>query len=82
MPTKPIFEGKTKCGIVVELSLFLRKKRPTWVFKFHDLAKFLYDEIMDLSKFFQRCDIVIDRYFEDSLKEGVREERGSGLVFV
>ena len=52
---------ETKCGIVVELSMFFRKKRPTWVLSFSDFAKFLYCYIMDLSKQFRRCDVVIDR---------------------
>jgi hypothetical protein len=53
----------SKFSIVVELSMFFRKKRPTWVISFSDFAKFLYGDIMDLSKQFHRCDVIINRYF-------------------
>ena len=36
-----------------------------------------------ISSLFNRCDFITDRYFEGSLKEGTREDRGSGtgLIF-
>ena len=33
---------------------------------------------MDISSLFNTCDVITDRYFEGSLKEGTREDRGSG----
>ena len=39
---------------------------------------------MLMSKNYQRCEIVADRYFEGSLKEGTRNNRGAGgskLIF-
>ena len=69
-------------GCVIELSMLLRKKLPTSVQTFADYARFLYDEIMDISHQYQRCDVVSDRYFEGSLKEGTRENRGSGTGLV
>ena len=33
---------------------------------------------MDISSLFNRCDVITDRYFEGSLKERTREDRGSG----
>ena len=37
---------------------------------------------MEISSSFKRCDVIADRYFEGSLKERTREDRGSakGLV--
>ena len=32
---------------------------------------------MKTTRSFHRCDIIADQYFEGSLKEGVRESRGS-----
>ena len=37
-----------------------------------------------MSKNYERCEIVEDRYFEGSLKEGIRNNRGAGgskLIF-
>ena len=67
---------------VVELSMLLRKTMPSWVQTFGDFSYFLYEEIMDISKSFQRCDVIADRYFEGSLKEGTRNDRGSGKGLV
>ena len=67
-------------GCVVELSMLLRKKQPSWVQAFADFSKFLYEEIMDIARTSQRCDVISDRYFEGSLKEGTREDRGTGLI--
>ena len=67
-----------KKGCVIELFLLLRKKQPSWLQTFADFSKFLYDEIMDISSLFNRCDVIKDRYFEGSLKEGTREDHGSG----
>ena len=36
----------TKSGIVIELSIILRKKRVSWVKSFEDYARFLYHVIM------------------------------------
>ena len=37
---------------------------------------------MVLSKGYQRCDIVADRYFQQSLKGGFRDDRGSGTQII
>ena len=37
---------------------------------------------MDISSLFNRCDVITDRYFEGSLKEGTREDRGSGTGLI
>ena len=79
---KPSFHV-AKSGIVIELSMLFRKKRGSWVKSFEDYARFLYQIIMKSAAPYSRCDIVTDRYFKGSLKEGVRDSRGSnGLVFL
>ena len=46
-----------------------------------DFAVIIYNPII-LSHGYDRVDLVFDRYFEDSLKEGTRNERGTGSMFV
>ena len=62
--------------------MLLRKKQPSWAQTFADFSKFLYNEIMDISSLFNRCDVITDRYFEGGLKEGAREDRGSGAGLI
>ena len=50
--------------------------------RFSDLAIVLYYEIMRLGFHYNRIDIVFDRYFEDSLKEGTRKSRGAGTILM
>ena len=69
-------------GCVIELSMLLRKKQPSWVHPFAYFSKFLYNEIMGISSLFNRCDVIADQYFEESLKEGTREDRGSGTGLI
>ena len=66
-------------GCVIELSMLLRKKQPSCVQTFGDFFKFLYKEIMGISSLF---DVITDRYFEERLKEGIREDRGSGTGLI
>ena len=49
---------------------------------FPDLAIVLYYEIMRLGFDYNRIDIVFDRYFDDSLKEGTRKSRGTGTTLM
>ena len=69
-------------GCMIELSMLLQRKQPSRVQTFADFSKFLYDEIMDISSLFNRCDVIIDRYFEGSLKEWTREDHGSGAGII
>ena len=55
-------------GCVIKLSMLLRKKQPSWVQTFADFFEFFYNEIMDISFLFNRCDVITNRYFEGSLK--------------
>ena len=60
----------------------LRKKRVSWVKYFEDYARFLYHVILKSADPYIRFDIVTDRYFSESLKVGVRHNRGfDGLIF-
>ena len=62
--------------------MLLRKKRVSWMKSFEDYARFLYHVILKSAEPYSRFDIVTDRYFSGSLKEGVRDNRGSeGLIF-
>ena len=49
---------------------------------FSDLGIVLYYEIIRLGFDYNRIDIVIDRYFDDSLKEGTRKSRGTGKILM
>ena len=49
---------------------------------FSDLAIVLYYEIMRLGFDYNKIDIVFDRYFDDSLKEGTRKSRGTGTILM
>ena len=54
----------------------------SWVKSFKDYARFLYNVILKSAEPYSRFDIVTDRYFSESLKQGVRNNRGSdGLIF-
>ena len=62
--------------------MFLWKKQPSWMHTFADFYKFLYNKIMDISSLFNRCDVITERYFKGSLKEGTIEDRGSGTGLI
>ena len=67
---------------MIELSMPLRKKRVSCVKYFEDYARFLYHVILKSAEPYIRFNIVTDRYFSESLKVGVRDNRGfDGLIF-
>ena len=49
---------------------------------FSDLGIVLYHEIMRLGLDYNRIDILFDRYFDDSLKEGTRKSWGTGGILM
>ena len=55
---------------VIELSMPFRQKQPKWVQTLADFSKFWCDDGMVIATTCQRCDVIIDHYFERSLKEG------------
>ena len=68
----------TKAAMVVEMSTVIQINANVPVSTFDDFSKLLYIYILNLSKGYKRVDIVCDRYLEDSIKEDLREDRGSG----
>ena len=49
---------------------------------FSDFAVILYHHIMKLSHGYGHIDLVLGRYFQESSKEGIRNERGSGSMYL
>ena len=79
--SKPTFH-ETKSGIVIEFSILLLfstfKERLSWV---KTMPDFFIMSIKSAEPY-SKCDIVTDIYFLESLKEAIRDNRGSdGLVF-
>ena len=69
---------KDDSGLIIDLSGIINAKADMICSTFQDFADKLYRHIVSLGKNYARIDIVCDRYFGDSLKEGVRKGRGSG----
>ena len=53
-----------------------------WVLTLANFSKFFYNEIKDISSLFNRFDVITNRYFEGSLKEGTWEVPGSGKKLI
>ena len=49
--------------------------------RFIEFASSIYTRLKTLSKGSVRCDVIVDRYFEHSLKENLWIYRGSGSRF-
>ena len=78
-----LMEHDGKSALVIEMSPVIRAKSISLGIEcFSDFAVIIYNHIMKLSHGYDRVDLVFDRYFEDSLKEGTRNERGTGSMFV
>ena len=72
-----------KSALVLEMSPIIRAKScSSGTECFSDFAVIIYHHVMKLSHGYNRIDLVFDRYFEESLKEGTRNERGTGSMFV
>ena len=65
-------------AIIVELSPLIFKYAEIPVDTFIDFAVLLYRKVMEIAKSYDRIDVVLDRYFTDSLKEQTRDSRGVG----
>ena len=69
-----------KSAIILEMSPLIRAKSCSFgIDTFSDFAVIIYDHVMKLSHGYDRVDLVFDRYFQESLKEGTR---GFGSMFV
>ena len=81
---KPNLNPKNRNAIIFDLSAIVRSRSKSNCLTFHYFANYTYRIIMLMSKNYERCEIVADRYFEGSLKEGTRNKRGaegSKLIF-
>ena len=65
-------------ALTIDLSEIINAKANINFPTFKEFAVYLYSYILSRGKYFRRCDVACDRYFEGSLKEGVRHDRGSG----
>ena len=65
-------------AIVIEFSAIIRFHCNIKVNTFNDFAKSIYAYVMELSANFHRIDVICDQYFEKSLKNQTRSERGLG----
>ena len=68
-------------ALVIELSPIVQGQDVTRCENFLELSSILYQRISDLAQGYGRVDIITDRYFNGSLKEGLRESRGVGSFF-
>ena len=64
-------------AIVIELSAVIQAKANSKCTTFNDFASILFFFIMGFAKQYHRCEIIADRYFQGSLKEGTRDKRGN-----
>ena len=63
-----------KAGIVIELSPIVKSRECVTCTNFHHFASIIYRHIMSLASGYERCDVIADRYFDGSLKEGTRDK--------
>ena len=76
-------EQDGKSAIILEMSPIIRAAScSTGIENFSDFAVIIYHHVAKLSHGYDRVDLIFDRYFQESLKEGTRNDRGSGSMFV
>ena len=66
----------SKRSIAVDLSVIVKAKADTPCSTFEEFAAIVFLYIMSIAKNCDTCDVMVDRYFEGSLKERVRKYRG------
>lgn len=76
--TLPLINESIPSAIIIELSAIIQIKGSSDAESFHDFAVIIFYYIMELSKGFSRIDIVADQYFDHSVKEQTRNNRGVG----
>ena len=67
-------------AIIIELNPILRCDFSTNTYD--DFAQKIYIHIMNIAEGYDRVDIISDRYFDNSLKNQTRIERGQGSVLI
>ena len=76
-------EQDGKSAIILEMSPIIRAAScSTGIENFSDFAVIIYHHVAKLSHGYDRFDLIFDRYFQESLKEGTRNDRGSRSMFV
>ena len=72
-----------KSAIILEMSpsIICAKSCSSGVECFSDFALIIYDHVMKLSQGCNCIDLILDRFFQDSLKIGTRSQRVSGSMF-
>ena len=75
-----------KSSIVIEMSPLVRAKafatHTGRLVNFGEFSLLVYYEVMKLASNYDRIDMVFDRYFERSLKQGTRAGRGQGSQYL
>ena len=65
-------------NLLQNTSVIIKMKEGAACSTFNEFASVVYNHIIYLGNGFQRIDVIVDRYFEDSLKGQARKNRGSG----
>ena len=73
---EPVYSSDRK-AIILEASPILRKLGNAAVENFYEFAVVFYNYVVRKALFFNRLDVIFDRYFKNSLKSQTREGRGS-----
>ena len=68
----------SNAAIIIELSAIIRFRSNITVDTFNAFAIAIYTHINNISADYQRIDVACDRYFDNSLKNQTRSERGCG----
>ena len=80
------YDQEGKFAMVVEMSPLIRVKAFAThngsLTNFCEFAVLVYDEVMKYASNYDRIDLVFDRYFEKSVKEGTRSGRGEGSQYL
>ena len=66
----------SKQSIAVDLSVIVKAKADTPCSIFEEFVVIVFLYIMSIAKNWDTCDVMVDRYFEGSLKERVRKYCG------
>ena len=65
-------------AMIIDLSLFTKSHHFNENTTFLEYANSLREIILNVSSSCVRCDIIVDQYFKDSLKQNIRSTRGQG----
>ena len=80
------YELEAKSSIVTEMSPLIKVKtfatHTGSLASFGDISLLVYYKVMKYGTNYDRIDLVFDRYFEKSLKEGTRSRRGEGSQYL